>query len=124
MSGKSGRKSRGSNKQLLPWASAEPDGKEKAFVQIGLSLLRDKRFHSLTFGARNTYAAMLSEARGRRDFIFPRAVAESYGIPSTSLVRHVRELQEAGFIELSSSGKATREPNFYRFSLGWKSRRS
>lgn len=117
-------KGRRSNKQLLPWASAEPDGQEKAFVQVGLSFLRDGRFQALTSGARCTYIAMLSEARGKRDFIFPRAAAERYGIPSTSLVRHVRELQDAGFIELSSSGKATREPNFYRFSLSWKSRRS
>ena len=51
------------------------------------------------------------------DFIFPRAVTERYGISPTSLVRRVKEFQRSGFVELSSSGKATREPNYCRFFL-------
>ena len=85
-------------------------------------MLLDKRYQELSGGAKHTYSSMLAEARGGRDFTFPRATAEKYGIAPSTLVRHVQELQDAGFIELTSSGKTTREPNFYRFSLAWKER--
>lgn len=111
------------SKTLPGWATATTDGKEKAFIQVGLSMLTDKRFQSLSGGARCTYLCMVSEAKGKRDFVFPRATAEKkYGIPPTSLKRHVKDLCDNGFVELSSSGRATREPNFYRFSFEWKRR--
>ncbi len=108
------------SKQLPLWASAAPDGTEKAYIQLGLSLLTDKRYQALNGGAKHVYACMLSEARGSREFIFPKSAAKRYGISPSSLGRHVKELQAAGFIELASSGKVTREPNNYRFSLAWK----
>ena len=110
------------SKQLPMWASAAPDGTEKAYVQLGLSLLTDVRYQELTGGAKHLYTCMLSEARGKREFIFPRATGERYGIPASSLTRQVAELKEAGFIEVVYSGKITREPSCYRFSFEWKNR--
>ena len=104
---------------LLPWLSAKPDGKEKRFIQIGNTLLLSKEFQALGSGAQRLYFAMAMESGGKRQFIFPQSAAKKYGITPSSLRRHVKELEQAGFLAVLSL-QNLRLPNEYEFSLRWK----
>lgn len=108
------------NNTLLPWASAKQDNREKKFIQVGESLILDPRFQALSAGARYTYLAMHLHSSGKRGFEFPKAAAARFGIPDRSLRRYLTELRLAGFIDLRMSGRITRVPNRYEFSLRWK----
>lgn len=104
---------------LRPWLSAHLDCREKSYVMEGDTLRKSKAWQALTLNARNTYSCMVHECRGRREFTFPLAVAQKYGIPKNSLTRSVHELVGAGFIRCQS-GRTVRKPNLYAFEWGWK----
>lgn len=104
---------------VVPWLSAKPDNYEKRFIQPGNSLLLSRRFQSLGTGSRYLYLCMAMESGGRRAFLFPQAAAKKYGIPPSSLRRHIGELKEKGFISVHSM-KNLRKPNRYEFNLEWK----
>ena len=108
------------NCNIRPWASASPDCREKIFTMIGNSLLLSEAFQALTPGARQLYICMTVCSAGKRDFLFPAATAKRYGFAEKSFRRYLKELCGAGFIELVSSGRLTREPNQYSFCLDWK----
>ena len=99
-----------SSKPLKRWLTASSDCREKRFVQIGNTLLFDKKFASLSVGARYLYILAANEAAGSRDFQFPALKMKALGIT---------ELIDAGFVELVRSGRNTRTPNDYRFSFYW-----
>lgn len=107
------------SKPLRPWLTAHSDGRKELFSQVGESLLTSRYFQSLTAGAKITYICMTVHSSGRMEFSFPASAARQYGIAEKSLRRHVAELTVAGFLEVAS-GKTTRTPNEYRFTLKWK----
>lgn len=109
---------------LLPWLSARPDGKEGRFLQIGNSLLLDRRFQNLSAGARWLYLCLAMEAGGKRSVSFSRGVtARKYGIAKNTFTRHCSELEEAGFIQRIEDGDFLQfAPATYKFSLDWKSK--
>ncbi|OUO37874.1 hypothetical protein B5F88_12090 [Flavonifractor sp. An306] len=103
------------------WMSAKPDCKENRFIQAGNSLLLSPEFHKLSMGARYLYLCTAMEAGGRRNFTFPQSSAIKYSINPRSMRRYLQELISAGFIEVESSGRWTRESNRYLFSTRWRS---
>ena len=105
---------------IKPWLSAKPDCKEGRFIQIGNSLLLDKRFQALKPTAKILYLCMAMESGGRREFTFPKTDMSKYGLSRSTAVTGVNALIEAGFIKKAYSGKITREPNGYEFCLEWK----
>lgn len=106
------------------WMSAKQDCREGRFVQLGNSLLLSPEFHKLSMGARHLYLCTAMEAGGRRNFTFPQAAAKKYGIPARSMRRYLQELVTAGFVEVESSGRWTREHNQYLFCAKWKSQQT
>ena len=78
-----------------------------------------KDFQSLSAGARLLYMSMAMEAAGKIEFEFPLSVAVNHGFSESSFRRYAKELINAEFIT-SNSGRATREPNRYRFTEKWK----
>lgn len=115
---------RRSGATLLPWLSARPDGKEGRFIQVGNSLMLDRRFQKLSAGARWLYLCLAVEAGGKRSVKFSRGVtAKKYGIPKNSFSRHCEELEGAGFIQRIEDGDFLQfRPAEYAFSLDWKSK--
>lgn len=107
---------------LAAWLSARLDCREGRFVQVGNSLLLSEQFQALSAGAKHTYLCMAMESAGKREFVFPRAAAQKYGIASMSLRRQVDELVKSGFITVRS-GACVRAPNLYTFSFDWKAKR-
>lgn len=108
---------------LLPWLSAKVDGKEGRFLQVGNSLLLDKRYQSLTAGARHLYLCMALEAGGKQEVAFPHGTAKKYGIPSTTFDRNIKELQSNGFLEKIGPGTYWQyAPSVFRFSTDWKAK--
>ena len=105
-----------SSKPLKRWLTASSDCREKRFVQIGNTLLFDKKFTSLSVGARYLAA---NEAAGSRDFQFPALKMKALGIKERTARKYIKELIDAGFVELVRSGRNTRTPNDYRFSFYW-----
>lgn len=116
------RRKAAQNCNVRPWLSANSDNKEKIFTLIGNSLLLSEPFQQLSSGAQMTYICMTLHSAGKRDFQFPNATAKRYGLADKSFRRYVAELAAAGFIKVNS-GKLTREPNIYTFSLQWKQNR-
>ena len=102
------------------WMSARQDCKEGRFVQVGNSLLLSEAFQKLSMGARNLYLCMAMESGGKRAFTFPQSAGKKYGFPPRSMRRYQQELLDAGFVELESSGRFTREKNAYLFSTQWR----
>lgn len=110
---------------LKPWLTNKaPDGKTNGrFIQVGNSLLMNKRFQTLSTGAKYLYFCMAMEAGVKNDFAFSKGVAaRKYGIAMTSFERHRRELENAGFISLlnslpDSEPKAQFAANRFRFSF-------
>lgn len=108
---------------LLPWLSAKPDGREGRFLQVGNSLLLDKRFQELSTGARQLYLCIAMESGGKREVGFPHSAAKKYGFPSTSFERYVKELQTAGFVEKVEDGNMLQfKPSVYRLTTAWKTK--
>lgn len=116
------RKKAAQNCNIRPWLSANPDCREKVFTLIGNSLLLSESFQRLTPGAQMLFITMTLQSAGKREFQFPNATARRYGFADKSFRRYVAELAAAKFISVNS-GKLTREPNIYSFSLEWKQNR-
>lgn len=116
------RRKAAKNCNIRPWLSANSDCKETIFTLIGNSLLLSEAFQQLTPGAQMTYICMTVQSAGKREFQFTNATARRYGLADKSFRRYVSELVKAGFISVNS-GKITREPNIYSFSLQWKQNR-
>lgn len=108
-----------SAKPLKRWLSANPDCREKRFVQIGNSLFFNEKFQSLSIGARYLYILAANEAAGSVNFQFPARKMCALGIKERSARNYIRELENAGFIEKVRSGRNTRTANDYRFSFHW-----
>lgn len=66
------------------------------------------------------YLCMSMESGGRIGFQFPRSAIVKYGFNENYGPKYIKELCDAGFIEIVSSGKTVRRPNEYKFSFRWK----
>ncbi len=108
-----------SSKPLKRWLTASSDCREKRFVRIGNTLLFDKKFISLSVGARYLYILAANEAAGSRDFQFPALKMKALRMKERTARKHFKEFIDAGFVELVQSGRNTRTPNDYRFSFHW-----
>lgn len=109
----------GKKQPLLLWCSAQSDGRDKRFIQIGNSLFLSKEFQALSCGARYLYFCMIDEAGGKKIFELPKKEFTKYGLSATSTRRNIKELVGAGFIKYQS-GLTTRENNIYEFTTDWK----
>lgn len=84
-------------------------------------LLAHPAFVALNRTAALTYIMLALAARGKREFTCPYTVARKCGISAASYRLALHELQEAGFIRVSS-GAATRQENQIMFVNDWKKR--
>ena len=73
----------------------------------------------MSVGARYLYILAANEAAGSRDFQFPALKMKALGIKERTARKYIKELVDAGFVELVRSGRNTRTPNDYRFSFHW-----
>ena len=102
----------------LFWLS-KTNAKGEPFTQFGVTLFQSEELQKLPAGVRWVYVCMCAEAKGSKEFQFPRATAARYGIKSTTLRESVKRLTAAGFIEYVS-GRTARTPNDYKFTMKWK----
>ena len=102
------RKNKGS---LLPWLSAKRDGRDGRFVQVGNSLLLDKRFQKLKPAAQMLYICMSMEAGGKSGVAFPHGAARKYGFSDSTFDRNIRKLIDSGFIEKAGEIKKVCQKN-------------
>lgn len=103
------------------WASAEKNCIEKKFNQIGASMYRDKRIQALKPKTFLVYQCCMLESAGQESFKLPAdAALRDYGISHGTFQRAMKELREAGFIEIVASGKNLSGPTEYKFSRVWR----
>ena len=117
------RRKAATNCKISPWLSARPDNKERRFIQVGDTFLLSDRVKELNNGAFRLYVCMAMEAGMNTVFTFPASSAKKCGFTSNNGFELAKkELIEAGFIRIKSSGKCTREKNIYEFCYDWKAR--
>ena len=103
------------------WASSEQNCIEKKFNQIGASMYRDKRIQALKPKTFLVYQCCMLESAGQESFKLPAdAALRDYGISHGTFQRAMKELREAGFIEIVASGKNLSGPTEYKFSRVWR----
>ena len=111
------------NVTISPWLSAKPDCREGRFLQVGNSLLLSEEYHRLTANAQVLYLCMAMEAAGKPAVKFSHSAAKKYGMAGTTFDRAVKQLREAGFIDLVQDDNLYQfATNEYRFSTRWKSK--
>jgi hypothetical protein len=93
----------------------------KKFNQIGASMYRDKRIQALKPKTFLVYQCCMLESAGQESFKLPAdAALRDYGISHGTFQRAMKELREAGFIEIVASGKNLSGPTEYKFSRVWR----
>ena len=102
------------------WLSTAAGGHEARFIQVGDTLLNNARFKNLSPAAKALYFCCAMEAKGNRNFQMTESRAVKYGITPSSLRRHLKELKDSGFIQITRSGKNTRTANDYQFCMDWR----
>lgn len=81
----------------------------------------DKRVQNLSYSARWVLQCCADMSAGRESFTFPAATAkQDYGIAHGTFTNAMKELREAGFIEIVASGKNLSGPTEYKFSRVWR----
>ena len=116
-----GRRKTKKNIPLKGWMSARHDCQDGRFIQIGNSLLLDKKYQTLTGGAKHLYICMAMESGGARTFEFSHGSAKKYGIASSTFERNTKELIDQGFICLEESPERGQyAKNVFTFSFAWK----
>lgn len=92
----------------------------QTYIRLTSDLLRDQRFTALPHLAQLVYLHMCMAAAGRIEFMFPYSVYSCF-CSKGGFAKAEKALVNGGFIEKVESGRTTREPNKYRFSVKWKS---
>lgn len=94
---------------------------ERRFVQVGHSMYTDRRVQSLSYSARWVLQCCADMSAGQESFKLPAdAALRDYGISHGTFQRAMKELREAGFIEIVASGKNLSGPTEYKFSRVWR----
>ncbi len=114
-------------------------GQHENFGTVYESLVKSKQFQSLSMPAKLIYVycrinANTSNGRaclynhGKEEetsytpnhFVFPAGQQAEYGLKRTNTHRYLKELVNAGFIELCEQNKHRQKVNVYKFSSKWK----
>ena len=110
------------------------------FGRMYASVMKSDKYKNLSLGARNLYACCRAHAATKesrqclfkhgkesgnkyivgRDFVFPAAQLENYGIERANASRWFDELERAGFIERRERNKNMCRVNVYSFSARWR----
>ena len=105
---------------FAPWETTKPDGKEGRYIRMGDSQMLHPALFSLSHSAFRVYTYMKLESGGNRDFTFPRCKWRKYLSPGGFQLA-IRQLCQAGLVEVLEQNKNLRKANVYRFSEKWKS---
>ena len=115
------RRKAAQNVLIKPWLSTRQDCREGRFIQVGNSLLLNKRVQSLSAGAFRLYLGMCMESGGVQHFTFTHGDGRKYGVPNSSYDRYILELVEVGLVERVMDENLSRfKPNEFRFIFTWK----
>jgi len=108
--------------EMQPWLSANPQFREKRFIQVGTSLFHSKRFQQLSIGARYMLFCMAMDAGKSLIFEFPKSSGRRYGFAYSSYTRYLKEMIQKKFLVVKQSGRSNFHKNVYSFSTDWKIR--
>ena len=92
---------------------------EYGYIRLTESQLFSAAMMKLSGAAFRVYVYMRQHEREKRDFEFSRSKYIKFMTPPT-FIRAVKELEEAGFIEVLEHNKHRQKPNRYRFSTKWR----
>ena len=105
---------------FAPYESKASNGIEKRYCRMANTQMCSEAMRKLSSSAFKIYWYMRLESAGKREFEFPHRKYDSY-MSKPTFFKAVRELEDAGFIEVIQHNGIARMPNLYRFSDGWKS---
>lgn len=109
-------------KSITPFRSFEsraPDGNEKGYIRLTVSLTESTAYKQLTASSKLLYIAMLFEAKGHEEVIVTgKKCEEKCGICHETYMKALKQLLKYGFIE--KCPRSCFAPSRYRFSDKWK----
>lgn len=106
--------------KILPWLSGNADCTDKRFLQVGNSLLFNKRFQSLKDSTKMFFLCLAMESGGNREVELSSRKAAKYGFCRSTVVRCTKELIEKGFIERINPDELQFATSKYKFLFDWK----
>lgn len=106
---------------FAPWETTKIDGIEKRYIRMGNSQMLHTITLNLNHATFRVYVYMKLESGGKSTFTFPRSKYKKF-VSAGGFDRAVKELCEAGLIEVVERNANLRKPNVYRFSDAWKRR--
>ena len=104
---------------FAPWETRYANGIEKRFIRLGATQMASEAMRKLSSSAFRIYISMRLESGGHREFTFPHTKYAAF-MSKPTFFRVLKELEEAGFIDIVSRNKNLRISNEYRFSERWK----
>lgn len=104
---------------FAPWESTKQSGIEERYIRLGNSQMLHGSFTNLNATAFRIYIYMKLESGGRPEFEFPHSKYRAF-VSKGGFQKALKELVDAGFVEISEKNANLRKPNLYRFSERWK----
>lgn len=118
-------KSKAKNYKTL---SAETPKPNEHFTRLHDSLIKSVPYKKLSHSARTVYTILKSEFKGwatGNNIICPYRLFNEYGLNNMTIAKALRELEEAGFIEIERQGVTVNKnlhhkaPTVYHLSNKW-----
>ena len=110
---------RGKKTPLKPWETKTADGIEKRYIRLGDTLLMSSAVKGLSSSAFRVYVYMCVESGGHSHFTFPHSKYKNF-MSKPTFFSALKELVNAGLVDVVSRNKNLRTANDYAFSNRWK----
>ena len=104
---------------FAPWESRAPDGVEKRYFRIGVTLTSSEAMRNLPPSAFKVLIYMKMESAGKKQFEFPYAKYRSF-MTKPTFSKALKDLVSHGFVDVVQNNRNLRKPNVYAFSERWK----
>lgn len=100
--------------QVKPKVIVQKNSKAR-MVRIKYSIFTSEAFQRMSTGAKYLFLCLLAECDGESGFSFTGTMMNKFGVSRTSGFRYIAEMEEAGLIEQTYSGKAAVRASRYEW---------
>lgn len=95
------------------------NGLEKHYTRLPYSLMKSNAVQELSHTAYRIFIEMMLCASWKEEFTFPRGCYKGT-VSNSTFSKAIKELEEAGIIDIKEHNKNLRKSNVYAWSSRWK----